>query len=88
MKIKTNFANYHETTWMVNTYGASLISWESLEMVVHKKMKVHNMGFQPVYVYYTLYCLDFQRIEELQWPLMFNYKKLFDIGSIRYFLEI
>lgn len=75
MKIKTNFANYYETTWMVNTYGASLISWESLEMVLHKKMKVHNMGFQPISCVLHMVSFGFPKDWGVAMAFNVNYQK-------------
>jgi hypothetical protein len=84
MKIKTKFANYHETTWMVNTYGISLISWEPLEMVLHKKLKVHNMGFQPISCVLHIVSFGFPKDWGIAMAFNVNYQKLFDNGSTRY----
>jgi hypothetical protein len=84
MKIKTNFANYHETTWMVNTYGTSLISWEPFEMILHKKIKVHNMGFQPILCVLHIVSFGFWKDWRIAMAFNVNYQKLFDIGLTRY----
>jgi hypothetical protein len=53
-------------------------------MVMHKKIKVKNIGFKPISCVLHIVSFGFPKDYGIAMTLNVNYQKMFNIGSTRY----